>query len=724
MATPALAHLPPHHHHHHHISNPTNSNPSAAGSAVRLPPVTLPPANFLDSQGGFDPGRRQSINSDPFLHAFSSGQDPVNQPTAAEEHFLHAPPPPLRNIRQPATGETSATGSTLGYHGAGREVDGRTGPPRHLGGNMGAQEPYRFQPSFAPAPSPNHHSQSPSAQGFAGGVGPNSTYRFGGPSQMSTPLEGPSAYLDYSMRRHSISNNQNGAASPPRHLSVDNGIPSPALKRKPSGDADDFEDGYVQAVRYGQPASAGAPPYPKRRTSSHTYDKLTNLSLTDASRRESYMTGPGSPWEEERRTSNGSFASQGSQGYGVPAYHPVPSPYEQPQPPQQAHQPPGQPGPAWDGQQVGPRGSISRGPYDESGGYQRRPSIPSVSQMMQGQNAYYNSPSSAPPPPTSLPPQSQPSSYPSHSRGATQPSLLVSSVPHTPTEIGDGHSRNGSNASYSSIPPRHPGLPHRQNSASSLSLEPLSAFGPGMIPPGKDTPYSRTPELRESHKMAERKRRKEMAQLFEDLRDVLPFEKGLKASKWEILSKAVDYVHQLKAFTQDLQAENKSVREQCNLGPSTVQLPPNLDSAEEFLKSRPPAHTASQHQHSSSQSISPTSATPAVDGSTQQANTSASSQHSQQWSDNSRPTSGHPNSTSQASISPNTAAFPPRSQQTQQQHEYAYQLSSSHSGQSPPLAQYAGTAGSPAETHNPALADGTGAQPIDHHTGVAEQHMH
>ncbi|TKY87033.1 hypothetical protein EX895_003710 [Sporisorium graminicola] len=75
-------------------------------------------------------------------------------------------------------------------------------------------------------------------------------------------------------------------------------------------------------------------------------------------------------------------------------------------------------------------------------------------------------------------------------------------------------------------------------------------------------PYSRSPELRVSHKLAERKRRKEMKELFDDLRDQLPVDKGPKTSKWEILSKAVEHIAQLADERNDLAAEVDRLRAQ------------------------------------------------------------------------------------------------------------------------------------------------------------------
>ncbi|UZJ55460.1 hypothetical protein CBS101457_004780 [Exobasidium rhododendri] len=74
----------------------------------------------------------------------------------------------------------------------------------------------------------------------------------------------------------------------------------------------------------------------------------------------------------------------------------------------------------------------------------------------------------------------------------------------------------------------------------------------------KETPYSRSPDMRNSHKLAERKRRKEMKDLFDDLRDQLPVDRGPKTSKWEILSKAVDHIKEIckerDAYASELHA--------------------------------------------------------------------------------------------------------------------------------------------------------------------------
>jgi len=120
------------------------------------------------------------------------------------------------------------------------------------------------------------------------------------------------------------------------------------------------------------------------------------------------------------------------------------------------------------------------------------------------------------------------------------------------------NSRAGNNAKTPSNLPPHPA------SATESESQPTSSPGASSMPSSlhRDaaSPYSRSPELRVSHKLAERKRRKEMKELFDELRDQLPADRGMKASKWEILSKAVDYITYLKNNWNDSQREIEHLR--------------------------------------------------------------------------------------------------------------------------------------------------------------------
>ena len=167
--------------------------------------------------------------------------------------------------------------------------------------------------------------------------------------------------------------------------------------------------------------------------------------------------------------------------------------------------------------------------------------------------------------------------------------------------------------------------PSRQNTdpqsgLSSGQEEPSSASSPNASGKfGKEggmTPYSRSPELRVSHKLAERKRRKEMKDLFDELRDQLPADRGMKASKWEILSKgssytlfmilrltfmkfptflAIDFVAQLKRSHQEMAQEVEMLRQQIsgsrqeNIGGFPPQSGPPLGHSSYCSPAYPPS---------------------------------------------------------------------------------------------------------------------------------------
>ncbi|KAH9814211.1 hypothetical protein DFH28DRAFT_929295 [Melampsora americana] len=75
----------------------------------------------------------------------------------------------------------------------------------------------------------------------------------------------------------------------------------------------------------------------------------------------------------------------------------------------------------------------------------------------------------------------------------------------------------------------------------------------------------RSSELKISHKLAERKRRREMKDLFDELRLAIPSddsmsEKHAKSSKWETLSRAVDFLYQVQNENNILKEENKRLK--------------------------------------------------------------------------------------------------------------------------------------------------------------------
>ncbi|EKM80280.1 hypothetical protein AGABI1DRAFT_113482 [Agaricus bisporus var. burnettii JB137-S8] len=321
------------------------------------------------------------------------------------------------------------------------------------------------------------------------------------------------------MRRHSIATGQHPHPHPI--------LPPVAhgIKRKLSMERSVFapvgEEPDSQLVGPGVPSVMEVdpePPAPKRRGSAIDTQRIAQLSLNDR-RGSTDSRGPSVPWWNERRDS---VSNPSSSGY---SYSGRDSPH--------GRLPTSIAAFSWPGSQ-----SSDPSTPTPNGTEPNTPNIP---------RQFDASPSNTIPP-LNYPPDrrmSVPDTLISPS-GAYENFRSRSRPPSRQSHFAEPVTRANSVQDSANAAGQHPGF--------SLGKKDLSA-----------TPYSRSPELRVSHKLAERKRRKEMKDLFDELRDQLPADRGMKASKWEILTKAIDFVVNLKQSHQDMVREIDRLRQELDI---------------------------------------------------------------------------------------------------------------------------------------------------------------
>ncbi|PPR06958.1 hypothetical protein CVT26_004278 [Gymnopilus dilepis] len=323
--------------------------------------------------------------------------------------------------------------------------------------------------------------------------------------------------FDFNMRRHSIAVGQNPITLP--NLSSTLHGPNQGTKRKMSADRNAFapvgEDVDPQLVGPGVPSVMDVDvdaPAPKRRGSTIDMQRIAQLSIND---RRNSVDSRGGQWPLPDRRDSAPSLFPGINSFNSPL-----------NPPDSQHNrvPSSMASFSWPTNSQSTDTSTSS--VQNESNHNTRPFDP-VHQMNMV-------------PPVNYPPDRR------------------MSVPDNLT-----HPNSSKNTHTRSRPPSRQGTD--ANSHSGLSSGQEEQAPPSSTKPAKEpgsTPYSRSPELRVSHKLAERKRRKEMKDLFDELRDQLPADRGMKASKWEILSKAIDFVTQLKRSHQEMAAELEMLRAQ------------------------------------------------------------------------------------------------------------------------------------------------------------------